>query len=99
MTVQFHPLAERELNDAARFYEGQATGLGAKFLNEIHRLLTLLAAYPGLGRPTARPLRTVRARRFPYSLVYQVIGDRLVVLAVAPHRRQPRYWAGRAPTP
>jgi len=99
MTVQFHPLAERELNDAAQFYEGQATGLGARFLNEIDRLLTLLAAYPELGHPKTRPVRTVRARRFPYSLIYQLADDRLVVLAVAHHRRRPRYWTGRAPLP
>jgi plasmid stabilization system protein ParE len=99
MTVQFHPLAERELNDAARFYEGQAPDLGARFLNEIDRLLKLLATYPELGHPRTRPIRTVRARRFPYSLVYQVVGDRLVVLAVAHQRRQPRYWTGRVPSP
>jgi toxin ParE1/3/4 len=99
MTVQFHPLAERELNDAAQFYEGQATALGARFLNEIDRLLKLLAAYPEVGPFRARPVRTVRARRFPYSLVYQLVGDRLVVLAVAHHRRKPRYWTGRAPLP
>jgi len=89
MTVDVHPLAERELTDAAQFYEGQASGLGAAFLNEIERLLTLLAGYPHLGRPTPRAVRMVRARRFPYSLVYQVIDDRLVVLAVAHHRRRP----------
>jgi hypothetical protein len=30
--VSFHPLAERELNDAAQYYERESVGLGAAFL-------------------------------------------------------------------
>jgi hypothetical protein len=34
-------------------------------------------------------------RRFPYSLIYTVIGDEVRILAVAHHSRRPGYWRGR----
>jgi hypothetical protein len=35
--VSFHRLAERELNDAALYYEQESSGLGVSFLDEIER--------------------------------------------------------------
>jgi toxin ParE1/3/4 len=36
-------------------------------------------------------------RRFPYSLVYVELNDRIWVAAVAHQQRRPRYWARRHP--
>jgi hypothetical protein len=33
--------------------------------------------------------------RFPYGIAYQVIDDTVVVVAVAAHKKRPRYWADR----
>lgn len=51
MIAEFHPLADRELTDAALFYEGQAQGLGADFLDEVEHFVEILCQYPELGRP------------------------------------------------
>ena len=37
MRVTFNDLAERELNDAAQYYERQRTGRGAAFIAEVFR--------------------------------------------------------------
>ena len=95
MTLGFHPLADRELTEAAQFYEGQAGGLGGDFLDEIQAMLDLLRSFPELGRPLGGTLRSLPTRRFPYSLVYDLQPDYLRILAVAHHRRRPRYWIGR----
>lgn len=95
MTPEFHPLAEAELNDAAGFYETAAVRLGGDFLTEMERLVALVCAYPDVGREYPSAIRTLPARCFPYTLVYQVLGERIVILAVAHQRREPRYWAGR----
>jgi hypothetical protein len=46
VTVSFHELAERELNDAAQYYESESAGLGAAFLTEIERCCGLIVAHP-----------------------------------------------------
>ena len=52
MNVSFHLLAERELNDAAQYYELKSPGLGAAFLAEVEsccdaiwRTLKLVTAF------------------------------------------------------
>jgi hypothetical protein len=37
---EFLPLAEEEMNEAARFYERRKKGLGLEFLNEVQRTIT-----------------------------------------------------------
>ena len=61
---------------------------------EFERALELLCAYP---RPGAlwRSRRRFPLRRFPYSIIYYVMGEELRVIALAHHRRKPGYWTGR----
>ena len=40
--VSFHELAERELNDAALYYEQENAGLGFKFLEEVERYIGVI---------------------------------------------------------
>ncbi len=95
MTRQFHPYALAELTDAAQFYEAAAPGLGTDFLDEVERVVRLLEQYPEIGRTHDAAIRSFPARRFPYSVVYEATADTLIVLAVAHHRRAPRYWTDR----
>lgn len=49
----FHPLAESELLDAARFYEGRSTGLGRSFLAAIRRAIEQILLIRRLCLPSA----------------------------------------------
>jgi hypothetical protein len=35
------------------------------------------------------------AGAFPYGIAYQIVGDAIVVLAIAAHKKRPRHWADR----
>ena len=97
MTVTtFHRLASAELKEAIGFYEGQSPGLGDRFLAEVESAIALLHQFPEIGPRVEGPLRRVLVSSFPYDLVYRPSGrDQIRILAVAHHRREPRYWAGR----
>ena len=47
--VSFHELAEREMNDAALYYESESHGLGVRFLDEIERCIAAIAKNPNAG--------------------------------------------------
>ena len=47
--IVFHPLAERELLEAARFYEARAVGLGGDFIREVEHALAQIVADPQAG--------------------------------------------------
>jgi hypothetical protein len=59
-------------------------------------MLGLIADKPSLFPRYDEEHRFAMLVRFPYSLVYQSLPDRVQVIAVAHSRRRPGYWLGRA---
>jgi len=49
--IVFHPLAEPELVESAKFYEDKAPGLGGDFIREVQRALAKIAVNPEAGSP------------------------------------------------
>jgi hypothetical protein len=45
----FHKLAERELNEAAQYYELETPGLGVAFLNEVEECQRSIEQHPEAG--------------------------------------------------
>ena len=102
MKVQLHEEALLEIEEAAVWYQAQEPGLGDQFLADVNQRLDGLALrpkrwplWPGT-RAVKYPVRRRLLARFPYGIAYQIVGDVVVVLAVAAHKRRPRYWASRA---
>ncbi|MBC7378601.1 MAG: type II toxin-antitoxin system RelE/ParE family toxin [Burkholderiaceae bacterium] len=62
----------------------------------VRHALQLLTSMPSLGTPAYRNSRLWPLKPFEYTLVYRVVGDELVVLAMAHQRRAAGYWRGRA---
>lgn len=95
--LSFNRLAERELAEAAEYYEDESPGLGEQFLEEVRHSTILLQRYPHAAPKVLGSTRRFVLPRFPYYILYQVFGnDRLRVLAVAHQKRHPRYWVGRS---
>lgn len=95
MTVSFHALAERELNDAARYYELESSGLGAAFLAEVEHGCAHILEYPEAAPRVLGSIRRLVLRRFPYARLYRVHGATVRILAVMNIRRRPTYWVDR----
>jgi toxin ParE1/3/4 len=90
------PLALAELQDAAAFYTARANvALGLAFVAEFERTASLALENPLLGAVFRGNQRRYFFRRFPYSIIYQISGDELCIIAVAHHRQRPGYSANR----
>jgi toxin ParE1/3/4 len=63
--ISFHRLAERELNDAALYYERESGGLGKKFLDEMDRHIEAILKNPNAGRNIRGSVRRRILRKFP----------------------------------
>ncbi len=84
--------AEAELLDAALFYQEKVQGLGGDFLDAVDRAFDEILEAPERWPLIGEEIRRHFVRRFPYSVLYRVDPDEIVVLAVAHHRRRPWYW-------
>ena len=97
MNVSFHLLAERELNDAAQYYELKSPGLGAAFLAAVESCCDAILAHPEAGHSVLGSVRRRLVRRFPYAVIYTIRRPSVVrVLAVMNLKQRPAYWVGRA---
>ena len=87
--------ARDELVAGVSFYDSEYPGLGQEFAIEVRRLCRLIAEAPAAGFEVRPAVRRRIVRRFPYSILYTLEGDEVVVLAVAHQSRRPGYWTRR----
>ncbi len=93
--IDFHPEAAAEAREAAGRYENLRAGLGEDFRAELDAALARIQANPHLYAVEAGAVRMAPLHRFPYSVVYEQLSDRLWVAAVGHHSRRPGYWSYR----
>jgi hypothetical protein len=87
--------AEEEMSEAALFYDSQSAGLGEDFLDDIQQSVSTLRAYPEIGAAVGAGLRRVLLHRFPFSLIYALEVDEILIVSIAHHGRRPGYWQSR----
>ncbi|HEU4836982.1 MAG TPA: type II toxin-antitoxin system RelE/ParE family toxin [Pyrinomonadaceae bacterium] len=95
MNIRFLTLAQQEVDEAVVWFEERAEGKGADFLDELDRTVRLVKTYPYASTQIDREIRRRLFARFPYSLVYGIDHNTIVVIAVAHSRRAPHYWVDR----
>lgn len=95
MRVTFLSPALAEIIAAIEYYDSQRSGLGAELDSDLERTLTSIVENPGLGAPFEGDNRRALLHRFPYSVVYRLLVDRVLVVAFTHLRRRPEYWRDR----
>jgi hypothetical protein len=93
--VSFHEMAESELCEAAEYYESQVAGLGLVFLSEVKRATRAIQQNPESSPRILKIVHRKLLQRFPYSIMYSIVGDLIYILAVANQKRRPFYWRNR----
>jgi plasmid stabilization system protein ParE len=95
MIVEIDEAAEEELVKAVAWYDRQSSTAGDEFLDEFHRAVQRIAAFPTAWPKVSRHARRCRLHRFPYGVVYQLRKDVAVIFAVMHLQRKPGYWKNR----
>lgn len=92
MKVEFQAEANLEFREAARYYESEAPGVGLAFAAEVHKAIAKLAEFPLAARLVRGSIRKKVLPHFPYSILYAVEQDGILIVAVAHQRKRPTYW-------
>jgi toxin ParE1/3/4 len=93
--VEFTPEALREIDDAFEWYLERNSNAAEALMREVDSAVAWIARTPAVWPAFELGTRRYILRRFPYSLIYREIPDGIEVVAVAHHRRRPRYWRRR----
>ncbi|WP_293373358.1 type II toxin-antitoxin system RelE/ParE family toxin [Nevskia sp.] len=99
IAIEFHPAAAEEVEAAEAWY-GERNPLAADaFRAELSRAIESVRNGPERWPRHLSGTRRHHFRWFPFSLIYRIETARILVVAVAHHRRKPGYWRERsAPT-
>jgi plasmid stabilization system protein ParE len=94
--VSFHPGAEGDYVEAFAWYFGHNSSIAYDFEHEVERGLRLISESPLRWPKFDTERRQIILRKFPYSLIYEIVDGEAVILAVAHGRRRPYYWRDRS---
>jgi plasmid stabilization system protein ParE len=93
--ILFRPEAEAELIEAADWYESRGRGLGAEFLRAFDAAISFIERHPLAYPVVFAGVRRAVLRKFPYSVVYAVSDDNILIIACIHGRRDPKRWQER----
>jgi plasmid stabilization system protein ParE len=98
MTRRFivRPLAESDLEDAARWYDDERAGLADRFLSDVDRTFGRIRERPLQFPMVSSEVRRALLHTFPYVVYFRASEEIVVVLAVLHLRRNPTVWRRRA---
>jgi len=100
MKLRILPEAEAETQAVAQWYEDRRRGLSELFLAAIGDAIEAIERHPKryprpVGVRTKRNVRRFLLSEFPYSVVYEITEDEVMIVAVAHAHRRPGYWRRR----
>ena len=98
--ARYHPAARDELRGAIDYDEAERPGRGADLENAVRRVIRRIQLLPQSAPrwqsfEGAHEIRRAKVKRHPYLVVYAVLADQLVVLAIAHTSKKPGYWRER----
>lgn len=93
--IGFHPEARVEALEAEAWYSDRDPAVGKAFSIELERAIDSIAEAPFTWPAHGKGARKRLLRKFPYTVVYRILTDRVQVIAIAHQRRKPGYWRNR----
>lgn len=94
-----HPLAKADIERQARWYDARKPGLGDDFVDEVSRVVRIIAGQPLRYSVRFGQWRRANLRRFPHAVFFQTLGSETVIFAVLRSRQDhPPILEGRSST-
>ena len=90
MRVRLLPEAEKELFEAAQWYSQQAVGLDYEFIRCIDEAMARIVRAPLMFSVVHRDRRRIIVKRFPYSIIFDVMEDEILIYAIFHFSRSPK---------
>jgi toxin ParE1/3/4 len=89
--IEYHPAVAQDVADALRHYDPVSRRLGEEFKTELRRVIAHASANPGRFHVIKPGFHRANLRRFPYHFIYRELTDRIRVILLRHHRRNPDF--------
>lgn len=95
MKIEYHPLAEVDIEGVLEHYRVILPSLANEFLSEFDQTVLNIAKNPYRYRVFKNEIRVGKLGRFPYAIFFRLEGETLWILVVRHHRQHPSYGLDR----
>jgi plasmid stabilization system protein ParE len=95
MKRYFLDAAQSEFDAAIDNYDAQRFGLGIEFEGEVEQALERIDNYPEAWSPLSSRVRRCLLNRFPYSVIYELRSESIMIVAIQHHHQKPESWRSR----
>jgi ParE toxin of type II toxin-antitoxin system, parDE len=87
--VEFTSLSNQELVDAVEYYENRLPGLSEKLETELENIIQKITLNPFLFPNKFKKYREVPLKKFPFVVIYEIVGNAVVIVSVFHCKRNP----------
>jgi len=99
MRFEFHPEALAEYEDAAHYYAECQKGLELRFISAVEHVIQQITEAPDRWPVLEEDIRRCLTRVFPYTVLYSVETDYVLIISLMHSHREPGYWRKRIANP
>ena len=96
LSVRLTPAPERDILLAAGWYLEDAPAMVASFEAELDGTFQRIADRPEMYQMVEASVHRATVPRFPFSVFYRILPDRIEVVGILHQSRDPRDWQRRA---
>ena len=95
ITYRYLAPARGELRNAAHYYRERSLRVASSFMASVQDAIDQIVDFPESAPVIRGQIRGKVISRFPYTLMYRVEDNVVLVLAVAHQKQRPEYWIDR----
>ncbi len=95
MKYVFHPEALTEYAEAVEYYLHKNPKIAQAFIDAIEETIYRIRETPTRYSILDEDIRRCLTRKFPYSVLYTIEQDSILILAIMHSSRKPGYWKNR----
>ncbi len=90
LEVEYSEKSKEDVREVVLWYNLQRQGLENEFLKNLNESVDQIKEYPFHYQKYFREIRSIILKRFPYRLIYKVIGNRIVIIGIFHTSRNPK---------
>jgi plasmid stabilization system protein ParE len=95
LPIDFLPGSHEDFAQSFNWYASKSLGAAERFMIAINSALTEIASEPERFAKIDSRHRERLVRKFPFRIVYRILDNSILIVAVAHAKRRPDYWKSR----
>ena len=96
LPVDYLAGARHDFDESFDWYSERSTQVAVRFANAVDAALIRIATNPTRFASPDGVHRAFPVKKFPFRIVYRLVENRVLVVAIAHAKRRPGYWSDRA---